>query len=462
MLTGVAGAVVAVALVTAVIYPLKHVAPVVSLGVVYLLAVLVISTYWGALLGVATSFVSAAAFNFFHLPPVGRFTLADSRNWVALGAFLTVSIAASTVAEAARNRAIDAENGRREADLAADMARILLGEARLSDALPLTARRLAEAIGADSASIEPGVCERERQRAIALSDGSERIGTLLVPLDLSPRQMERLCGRIVPPLESILTAALVRERLHDEVIETSSLRRSDEMKTALLRSVSHDLRTPVTAILAGASALPMTSAEGNERQAVEQGIAQAATRLSGLIDKLLDLSRLQAGTAEPRREWCSVEEILREAAEHVDGGPALFRFAIAPGLPLVRADAIQLERAFANVLENAVRYAGDETVSVRARALGDRLLVRIVDRGPGIASGEQERIFLPFYRAPGAPAGERGSGLGLAIAQGFVEANGGRISVESLPGQGTSFVFMLPLEPEARPSAEPLPQVALP
>lgn len=462
MLAGIAGAFIAVALVTAVIYPLKHVAPVVSLGVVYLLAVLLISTYFGALLGVATSVASAAAFNFFHLPPVGRFTLADSRNWVALGAFLTVSIAASTVAEAARNRAIDAEDGRREADLAADMARILLGEARLSDALPLTARRLAEAIGADSASIELGVCERERQRPISLSDGSDRIGTLLVPLDLSPRQLERLCQRIVPPLESVLTAALVRERLHDEVVETSSLRRSDEMKTALLRSVSHDLRTPVTAILAGVSALPMTSAGGDEREAVEQGIAQAATRLSGLIDKLLDLSRLQAGAAEPRREWCSVEEILREAAEHVGGGSALFRFAIAPGLPLVRADAIQLERAFANVLENAVRYAGEESVSVRARALGDRLLVRIVDRGPGIAPGEQERIFLPFYRAPGAPAGQRGSGLGLAIARGFVEANGGRISVESLPGQGTSFVIMLPLEPAGPPVAEPLPRVALP
>jgi two-component system sensor histidine kinase KdpD len=169
-----------------------------------------------------------------------------------------------------------------------------------------------------------------------------------------------------------------------------------------------------------------------------------------LIDKLLDLSRLQAGTAEPHPTWCSIEEVLREAAAHVDAEPSTFAFALDRELPLVRADATQLERAFANLLENAARYASGKPVSLRARVVGGRLMVRIVDQGPGIAPSEHERIFSPFYRGTGSRPPKandaRGSGLGLAIAKGFVEANGGRISVESLPGQGTSFVVVFPVE----------------
>jgi two-component system, OmpR family, sensor histidine kinase KdpD len=113
----------------------------------------------------------------------------------------------------------------------------------------------------------------------------------------------------------------------------------------------------------------------------------------------------------------------------------------------VRADAAQLERAFANVLENASRYSGGHPVSLRARAVGPRVVVRVVDRGPGIPSAQRERVFEPFYRAGTAGTGHRGSGLGLAIARGFVEANGGTIAVESLPGQGTTFVVELPNVP---------------
>jgi two-component system, OmpR family, sensor histidine kinase KdpD len=442
---------------TALLYPLAQVAPVVSLGVVYLLPVLVLSTFWGLGLGVLTALASAAAFNFFHLPPVGRFTIADSRNWVALAALLTVALAASSVAEVARSRALEAMERRREADLAAELARVLLGGGDLHDALALAARRLAEEIGAVSASIEPRAVEGDARRlAIPLHDGPRRIGTLVVPADLESARQERLRERIVPALESILTAALARERLQAEVVETASLRRSDEMKTAVLRSVSHDLRTPVTAILTGASALRSRGLAPEERDQVEQGIIADATRLSRLIEKLLDLSRLQAGAAEPQPTWCAIDEVLREAVAHAEADPAAtFAFALDPDLPLVRADATQLERAFANLLENAARYAGGKPVALRARVTGGRLLVRVVDQGPGIPPREQERIFSPFYRAAGGagPGDERGSGLGLAIARGFVEANGGRISVESLPGQGASFVVAFPLEQLAEPGS---------
>ena len=438
-----------VALVTALLYPLKQIAPVVSLGVVYLLPVLVLSTYWGLGLGALTAFASAAAFNFFHLPPVGRFTIADSRNWVALLAFLAVALTASSLAQAARARASEAIDRRREADLAAELTRLLLGGGALHDGLAVAARRLAEAIGARSASIELGAAGGDsRHPAIALHDGAAQIGTLVVPGDLPPAQAERLRERIVPALESILAAALARERLQAEVVETASLRRSDEIKTAVLRSVSHDLRTPVTAIRAAASALRSAGMSAQERDEVELGIIADATRLSRLIEKLLDLSRLQAGAAEPHPTWCAIDEVLHEAVAHVEADDASLSFALDPDLPLVRADPTQLERAFANLVENAARYAGGKPVSLRARVVGGRLLVRVVDQGPGIAPSEHERIFSPFYRGPaGSASGDaRGSGLGLAIAKGFVEANGGRISVESLPGQGTSFVVVFPVE----------------
>lgn len=456
-LLGVVATLAGVALATLAIAALKREAPVISLSVVYLVPVLVVSAYWGVVLGASASVLGALAFNFFFLEPTGRLTIADSRNWVALLAFLAVALVVSTMAEAVRARAAEAEERRREADLGAELARTLLGTPRLSESLPLVSRRLAEVLGARSVAVELAAEAHDadaRRLAIPLRDGEQAIGALVVPADLDAAAQARVRERIVPVLESVLAAALQRERLQADVVETAALRRSDEIKTALLRSVSHDLRTPVTAILAAATALRSSSLTDAERAEVTDDVGRSATRLSGLIDQLLDLSRLQAGTAEPRREWSSVEELLREAAEHAGAGggaggagAGTFAFSVDPELPLVRADAAQLERAFANLMENAARYGGGHPVSVRARGVGDRVLVRIVDRGPGIPLAEQERIFTPFYRAPQtASAAPGGSGLGLSIARGFVEANGGTVTVESLPGQGTTFVVALPVE----------------
>jgi two-component system sensor histidine kinase KdpD len=233
-------------------------------------------------------------------------------------------------------------------------------------------------------------------------------------------------------------------------VETDALRRSDEIKTAVLRSVSHDLRSPLTAIVAAGEALTSLSLSDADRTELSETITHESARLTRLVDQLLDLSRLQAGAAEPRADWISLDEVIHAAVEDTGAGEDEVRLAIAPDLPLIRADATQLRRAFANLIENALRYGAGHPVSVRARVSGNRILMRVVDQGPGISAAEQERIFIPFYRGP-APAGH-GSGLGLAIVRGFVEANGGHVHVESLPGQGTSFVVELPL-----PAAAPVP-----
>jgi two-component system, OmpR family, sensor histidine kinase KdpD len=446
---GVLVALVAVAASTGVVYPLKHHAPAVSLGVVYLVPVLLVSAYWGIWLGLATSLASAAAFNFFHIPPVGHFTIADSRNWVALVAFALVAAVTSTVADLARARALEAEQGRREADLAAALARALLAGTDTTTALGETARSVAEALGVPDVAIELGAVEGDhrRVRAVPLASSGEQIATLLVPASLDAAAEERLREQVVPPLQALIAVALHRDALQAEELETAALRRSDELKTVLLRSVSHDLRTPLTAILSAGHALGSPSLTEEERAELAWAVVEEGGRLSDLVDKLLDLSRLQSGRAAPRMDWVLLEEVLETAREGVADRDA-FRFAVDPELPALRADAAQLERAFTNVLENAARHSGGHPVSVRARAVGHRLIVRVVDHGPGIPPAERERICEPFYRGAGGDRAHAGAGLGLAIAKGFVEANGGRIAVESLPGQGTSFVVQFPLERE--------------
>jgi len=451
---GILVALLGVALETLAIYPLAHVANVVSLGVVYLIAVVIVSTYWGIRLGLATSVASALAFNFFHLPPVGHLTLADSRNWWALGAFVVVAATTGLVADVARTRAVEAEERRREADLATEMARLLLGGLTLEDALPVAAQRLAAAVGAASAAIELGAVAGDgrhaafplRRPAAGGAGEGEQIGTLVLPAAVAAREGARIGERIVPALQSVLAAALERAELESGVVETAALRRSDEMKTALLRSVSHDLRTPLTAILSATSSLGPEHPDSDHVEEVREVVLEAATRLAALVEKLLDLSRLQSGATEQHLSAYSLEEVLAEAVEHVAGAEGdRVRLSLDDELPLLVGDASQLERAFANLIENAVRYGRGRPVLVRARVAGDRVRVRIIDQGPGIRPGDLDRIFLPFYRSPDQPSTHQGSGLGLAIAKGFIEAGGGRISVESLPGQGTSFIVELPL-----------------
>ncbi len=446
--------------------------------------------------------LSALAFNYFHLPPTGELTIRDADNWVALIAFLVVAVLASSVAELTRARSREAAERRREADLAAEMARLLLSGRRLSEDLPTAAARLSQVLELPSAAIELEAVEGDERRvAFPLREGPRRLGTLLVPSDTSEATLRRVQERIVPALESLLSAALERESLLTDVVETAALRRADVVKTALLRAVSHDLRSPLTAISAAADAVGSATLTEQER-AEMAGVIQGETRrLSRLVDNLLDLSRLEAGAAEPRVAWTSIEDVIRAALADLNPAEDDFSLSIDRDMPLVSVDPVQMERAFVNVLENARRHSGGHPVSVRARAVrslagaqsalypgspgagdapqtapdpltthdgpaGDRLVVRVVDRGPGIPPAQLERVFEPFYRAGTPQGGHRGSGLGLAIARGFTESNGGRLHVESLPGQGATFVFELPLaapgavavpeEIESPPSTEPV------
>jgi two-component system, OmpR family, sensor histidine kinase KdpD len=458
--TGLAVAIGSVALTTALIYPLKEAVPVVSTGVVYMLAVLLVSSYWPLWLGLTTAVLSAAAWNFFHIPPTGEFTIADGENWVALAVFMVAALVTSTLAGSARGRAEEAERGRREADLTAEMARLLLGGASSEDSLRAVAKRIAEAYDLASASVElTWVDSDDRRRALPLIVGGDRIGTVLVPARTDAQVLDALQDRVIPALETLVGAARRRGELESQVIETKALRRSNVVKTTLLRTVSHDLRSPLTAITTAAGGLTSETLSDAERRELASVIAAESDRLSRLVDNLLDLSRLQAGSADPRLDWCAVDEVVSAALESVPAPPGGYDLELDPDLPLVRADAAQLERALANVLENSSRFAGEEPVTIRGRAAGKFVILRVSDRGPGIPSDELERVFEPFHRSR-ERGGESGSGLGLAIARGFLEVSGGRIRAESLPGQGTSFVIQVPIPAQQPASPAPVNRAA--
>lgn len=452
---GVVVAVTAIALTTLLVYPLREVAPAVSLGVVYLLAVLLVASIWGVWLGVLTALASAAAFNFFHIPSTGRFTITDAENWVALVVFFLAAIFTAELAQRARLRAEEAEQRRREADLAAEMAQLLLRGSALDDSLSTVGERVARALGLQSAVIELGVNQAgEGEVGFPLREGARQLGTLVVPSAMAESTLSRLEQRVVPALEALLAAAVERDELLGDRVEAAALRRTDVLKTALLRSVSHDLRSPLTAIRASAEPLRDGDLDQEGRGELASVVLEEAVRLSRLIDNLLDLSRLEAGAAEPRLTSCDLAEVIDDAIDELRVPASAFRLRIADDVPEIEADPVQLQRAFANLLENAYNHSGGHPVLVRASELHNRVLIRVVDRGPGIHTAERERVFEPFFRSDADRADHRGSGLGLAIVRGFVEGNGGRVWVESSPEHGTSFVLEFPLD---APTSSPAP-----
>ena len=234
-----------------------------------------------------------------------------------------------------------------------------------------------------------------------------------------------------------------------EAIEAEALRRSDELKTSLLRSVSHDLRTPLTSIIAAGAALDSPSATAEERHELSEAVVEQGQRLSRLVENLLDVSRLETGHAEPHREPVDLPaSCWRRRGDSIGARGEAVRLALDAELPALSADPTQLERAFANLLDNAVVHGEGQPVLVRSRLVGPR--ARGPRRRPGArasprasASGSSSPSTAPA-RPPAATA--RASGL--AIANGFIEANGGEIGVESLPGQGSSFVVSFPAPAE--------------
>jgi two-component system sensor histidine kinase KdpD len=432
-----------VAVVTAVIEGVKPYVPVLSLGVLYVFAVLPIAVAYGLPLALTVSVASMLAFNWFHLPPVHTFTLADSENWFALAVYFATAVVVSELAARARRRAATAEQRERESALLAELATELLRGRGLDEELDEIATRAAAVLGVDSAEIELGPSHRPPPgRAPHPLEAADRsVGTLYTPEGAEANAAA--WTRFLPALSALLAVAVDRDRLEHDALEAETLRRSDLVKTALLRAVSHDLRSPLTGISTAVGALrnPTLQLSDEDRTELLDTIEIDSGRLSKLVGDLLDLSRLEAGAAAPDQELWSLDDLAREAVESLG---ARDRVEVVGEAPLVNADGAQIQRVLANLIENALKFSPlDGRVVVRITATRKEAIVRVVDQGPGLDEDELERVFEPFYRRSNdAP---QGAGLGLAIARGFAAANGGRVWAESRPEQGATFALALPV-----------------
>src|SRR5215831_2199658 len=351
--SGVLASVALVAAVTGAIELLKAHVPVLSLGVLYLFAVLPVAVVWGLAYAIPVSIASMAAFNFFFLPPLYKFTLADSRNWFALVVFLVTSVVVSELAARSRRQA-------RESGLLAEIATSLLRRGEVSGELERIADEAARALQVERARIELGARPTpsgDAEEPFPLAVEGRRLGTIY--LAGRRRSSPAARRRLLPALASLLGVAVDRERLAREALEAETLRRSDAMKTAVLRAVSHDLRSPLMAILTSASALAREDLElGHaDRRELASTILGEAGRLDRLVANLLDLSRLQAGAAQPEPGLWLVDDLVVQALDELGAAGQRVEIALPEEQTSVRVDADQVERVLVNLIENALKYS---------------------------------------------------------------------------------------------------------
>jgi two-component system sensor histidine kinase KdpD len=247
---------------------------------------------------------------------------------------------------------------------------------------------------------------------------------------------------LTEPVAGLVDLAVEREEVVRRAAETEAATRAEVAKTAVLHAISHDLRSPITAISTAVSALRTAGVTSRERLELIASIDAESARLAKLVDDLLDLSRIEAGAVAPQADWCDLHDVAISAARRF-GGQHPIEISLPSDLPLVRADATQLERVFSNLIENAIKFSPPAApVQITGGTGPAWVTVRVIDHGRGIPLEHRRRIFEPFFRGRSGPGG---SGLGLAICRGFVEANGGRIILQSDVEHGTSFAVSFPV-----------------
>jgi two-component system sensor histidine kinase KdpD len=444
----------AIAAATAAVALLEGGAPVTGLGVVYLLAVMFVASRRGEVAALATAVGSVLTLNFFFIQPRHRLTISDSRNVVALAVFLIAGIFVSRLAAAARARANESEARAREAaardresSLLAAVASSLLAEGPVEAQLAAARGRVADAVTGLGLRLELAAAPAARDGEIAISLPLRARRAWLYSRPSSSWSRDEL-DRIADPLARLVDVALAREEVAERDAETEAARRADVAKTAVLHAISHDLRSPLTAITTATGALRSGPLSEEDRGELLSVLDLESSRLARLVDDLLDLSRIEAGAVNPRPDWCDLHDTVSSAAETVrrGHGESDIRVDVPADLPLVRADPVQMERVFANLIENAVKFSpAAERVTISATTAGARVIVRVIDRGRGIPPSARASVFEPFFHGRG---GRTGSGLGLTICRGFVEANGGQIALQANPGEGTAFSVTFPLVPQ--------------
>ena len=503
-----------VATFTGVVALVRLMADVGNASMLYLLAVMASAHLFGSGPAILTAIASFAAFNFFFIEPRYTLTVADQDEWVALGLLLVTGVITGQLAAALRDRARDAERREKEAVVIYDVVR-LMSEPGLERALTSVAERLRAELSLAAVVVAVGDENTVRAQAdtgdseaIALAQEAARLPAMILGGGQAPTASERgrpgRWIRVMPPeartlarprsdrvggvpvslkgtpvgsiilvrgrgtdqfgiaedrlLSTVahqLGLTLERLRLQRQAMEAEVLRRTDELRTALINAVSHDLRTPLASIIASAGSLLQEDVrwKAEDRREFTQAIVEEAERLDRLVGNLLDLSRIEAGSVRPEKGWYDLGSLANEVAGRLRRLAASHALVldVPDDLPPARFDYVEIDQVLTNLIENAAKYTpvGSE-IRVSLRAGVDAVRIEVADNGPGIPATVLPHLFKPFYRAPGDYR-PRGSGLGLAVARGLVEAHGGRIWAENREEGGARFVFTLPVT--ERPAA---------
>ena len=456
----------------------------------YLLVVLGASARGGRTLGLTVAVLAFVAFDVLFLPPFATLIVADPLDWLVLLAFLITSVVAAQLLYRAQQEAATAREHAGEVDRLATLGAETISLARAEDALAaiaLVIRRTLAVAECEVFVVEEAVPATNtpdwgpplarlaavQERAIVVRrDGTTSVGggesfeaaleatpdaiAVFLPLvvrqrvagvlriaDGAPLALDAARRRVLHALTYYAALGAERVRLAHGAAGAETLREADRMKDALLASVSHDLRTPLTTIKALAHGI---RADGDERAAI---IEAETDRLTRLVTDLLDLSRLQGGALRLDVQLTAADELLESVAQTVAGLPGAerLRMSLDSDEPLLvgRFDLVHSVRALSNLVANALAYGGDALpVDVTARRDGPWLAFAVADRGAGIPFTERERIFEPFYRAPGTAPDAKGTGLGLSIAQRLAVAQQGSIVLAPRDGGGSVFTLRLP------------------
>ncbi|MGB7436542.1 MAG: ATP-binding protein [Candidatus Acidiferrum sp.] len=440
----------------------------------FLLAILAVSAVWGMVVSVVMSVAAMLLLNYYFLPPIGTFTIADPQNWVALFSFLITSIVGSQLSARIRKEADSSNSRRREVERLYAFSQKLLGEGnviQLMNAIPNFLVDCFEAGAAElflpqkdkyyrsgygAAQVDEDAMKSAFLRDEIVSDNLQALYFLPVRLGVKPIGSlgisgARLSRQTLEAISSLVAIAIERARAIEQIGETEAERQGERLKSALLDAIAHDFRTPLTAIKAAATdLLASTAPDDSQPHELLTIINEECDRLNRLVEEAAEMARLEAGEFQLHLVPVGVRAIVEEALRRLKTtlGDRQIIQNIGDDIPPVRADLDRTKDILVQLVENAHLYSPkSEPITISAEATGDSVTISVADRGPGIDSFEQGLIFDKFYRGRDQRYQVRGTGMGLPIAKAIVTAHGGTISVTSQLGKGSVFSFTLPVAP---------------
>ena len=443
-----------------------------TVALTFLLAILAVSAVWGMAVSLFMSLTAVLLFNYNFLPPIGTFTVADPQNWIALFAFLFTSIVGSQLSARIRKEADASNSRRRELERLYSFSQKLLAEGNVIQLMNAVPDYIVECFEAGAAELflpqkdkyyrsgyGAAQIDEEQLKATYLRDevvlgNQQSLYFLPVRMGVKPIGSLGISGakfsrQTLDAIGSLVAISIERARAVEQLGESEAERQGERLKSALLDSIAHDFRTPLTAIKAAATDLLATpDADPKHTHELLTIINEECDRLNHLVQEASEMAKLEAGEFELKFEAVSIQEIIDRALQQ-SKKPLSERnveVRVTPGLPLVRADVNRAQEVLVQLIDNANLYSSKEKpITITAELNGDCVITSVADSGPGIDPFEQSLIFDKFYRGRDHRYLVRGTGMGLPIAKALVEAHHGTISVTSQLGHGSVFSFTLPV-----------------